>query len=99
MTVVKSAREVAVEFMLSQGRHFCENSYCDCVDRLAEVIQWARSEGAALERERLAREAARGPKSSNSSDNNGDHEVSKKGVKRPLAKAARAVSVDLRKAL
>ena len=62
MTVVsKSAREVAVEFMLQQGRHFCENSYCTCIDRLTEVIQWERSvgaiAGAAAERERIAAES------------------------------------------
>jgi hypothetical protein len=56
MTVQKSAREVAVEFMLQQGRHFCENSYCNCIDRLTEVIQWERSVGATAERDRLAAE-------------------------------------------
>jgi hypothetical protein len=67
---VKSAREVAVQFLLTQGKHFCENSYCDCADRLAEVIQWERSVGAAVERDalkqkrlakRLRRDLARKP--------------------------------------
>lgn len=50
---VKSAREVAVQFMLQQGRHFCDTNYCNCVDRLAEIIQWERHVGALAEREQV----------------------------------------------
>ncbi len=56
MTVLKSPHEVAAGFMLQQGRHFCENSYCDCIERLAELIQWERSNGATVERERIEAE-------------------------------------------
>ena len=88
MTVAKPAREVAVEFMLQQGRHFCENSYCDCIDRLAERIQWERSVGATIERERAERERLEAERFV--------PEATTK--KRPLAKATHVGATQIRKA-
>jgi hypothetical protein len=88
MTEMQSAREVAMEFMLRQGRHFCENSYCDCVDKLAEVIQWQRSLAATAERER-ARAPAKPPKTKPT--------VAK--ARRPLPTAVDLRHADIRKAL
>lgn len=55
---LKPAEEIAAEFMIGNGpdgRHFCDREDCTCTKRLAEIIQWARRDGAETQRRRDAR--------------------------------------------
>lgn len=53
---LRPADEIAAEFMLGNGNpHFCERPDCGCTKRLAEIIQWARHEGAEQQRRQDAR--------------------------------------------
>lgn len=54
---LRSAEAIATEFMhgVSGESHFCEHANCDCVKRLAAIVQWARHEGAEHQRRQDAR--------------------------------------------